>query len=75
MSVRRLRERAVAHIERLWSGPAREECLLGLSGLRTRLGEGGAISRIADRLVEDLDIGRRRQTRMYGHGLGATTEG
>ncbi len=67
--------RLVAHIERLWKGPDRAECLSGLGLLRARLGSGGAIARMADLLVQDLDIGRRSQTRVFGHGHGSTTDG
>jgi len=52
--------RLVAHLQRLWSGPRREECLAGLGQIRSLLGEGGAIQRIADILDEELAIGRRR---------------
>jgi lipid-A-disaccharide synthase len=52
--------RLVAHIQRLWSGPRRDECLADLHRTRSLLGEGGAIQRIADILDEELAIGRRR---------------
>ncbi len=52
--------RLVAHLERLWEGPRREECLADLAGTRALLGAGGAIERIADIIDEELAMGRRR---------------
>jgi lipid-A-disaccharide synthase len=52
--------RLVAHVERLWSGERRQDCLAGLSQTRTALGAGGAISRIADLIDEEMAHGRRR---------------
>jgi lipid-A-disaccharide synthase len=52
--------RLVAHIERLWSGPRRAECLAGLARTRVALGAGGAIARIADLIDEEMAHGRRR---------------
>ena len=52
--------RLVAHVERLWSGPRREDCLAGLARTRIDLGAGGAIGRIADLLDGDMAHGKRR---------------
>lgn len=52
--------RLVAHIERLWSGPRRADCLAGLSQVRVDLGAGGAISRIADLIDSEMASGKRR---------------
>jgi lipid-A-disaccharide synthase len=52
--------RLVAHVERLWSGARRDDCLAGLAQTRTALGAGGAISRIADLIDEEMASGRRR---------------
>ena len=52
--------RLVAHVERLWSGERRADCLAGLAESRVALGAGGAISRIADLIDEDMAHGRRR---------------
>jgi hypothetical protein len=52
--------RLVAHLERLWQGPQREACLADLAELRGRLGQGGAIARIAEIVDEELAHGRRR---------------
>ncbi|MBA2480042.1 MAG: lipid-A-disaccharide synthase [Planctomycetes bacterium] len=60
--------RLVAHIERLWAGPAREACRADLVELRQRLGAGGAIATIANILAEELEIGRRRETQVYPSG-------
>lgn len=52
--------RLVAHVERLWSGARRADCLAGLAETRAALGAGGAISRIADLIDEEMAHGRRR---------------
>jgi len=52
--------RLVAHVERLWSGERRADCLAGLAQTRAALGAGGAISRIADLIDEEMAHGRRR---------------
>jgi lipid-A-disaccharide synthase len=52
--------RLVAHVERLWSGPRRGDCLAGLAETRARLGASGAIGRIADLIDEEMAHGRRR---------------
>jgi lipid-A-disaccharide synthase len=52
--------RLVAHVERLWSGGRRADCLAGLARTRAALGAGGAISRIAEALDEEMASGRRR---------------
>jgi lipid-A-disaccharide synthase len=55
-------ERLVAHLQRLWDGPKRDECLASLDELRAKLGAGGAVKRIADALREELGRGRRHHT-------------
>lgn len=52
--------RLVAHLQRLWEGPRRNACRLGLAGLRARLGGGGALDRIADAVHGEIDRSRRR---------------
>jgi lipid-A-disaccharide synthase len=58
-------ERLLAHLERLWDGPVRDQCLQDLSQLRERLGAGGAISRLVGILEEELEQGKRRETRTF----------
>jgi len=60
-------ERLVAHLDRLWDGPARVAMLGHLAALRQRLGAGGAIGRMADIVEDELALGRRRETRVYSH--------
>jgi len=52
----------VLHLQRLWEGPKREECLSSLDELRMKLGAGGAVNRIADAVREELSRGRRQHT-------------
>ena len=52
--------RLVAHLTRLWDGERRRDCRLGLSELRTRLGGGGALERIAAIVDAELSNGRRK---------------
>jgi lipid-A-disaccharide synthase len=53
-------ERLVAHVERLWSGPRRADCLAGLTQVRHDLGAGGAIERIVDIIDSEMAAGKRR---------------
>ncbi len=52
--------RLVAHVERLWSGPARDECVATLARTRALLGGGGAMDRIAGIMAGELARGKRR---------------
>lgn len=54
--------RLCAHLLRLWEGPRRQDCRLGLAELRARLGGGGALARIADAVHAEIDRSRRRFT-------------
>lgn len=62
--------RLVAHLLRLWEGPRRGECRAGLAELRTRLGGGGALERIAAVVDQELSAGRRHFT----HATAADTD-
>jgi len=59
--------RLVAHLRRLWSGPARARMLADLALVRQRLGGGGAVQRIADAVADEILSGRRRAT--FGSGF------
>jgi lipid-A-disaccharide synthase len=63
-------ERLVAHLERLWDGEPRAQCLAALAALRERLGAGGAIARIGKALDEELALGQRRVTRNFSTASG-----
>ncbi|MBA3848142.1 MAG: lipid-A-disaccharide synthase, partial [Planctomycetes bacterium] len=52
--------RLVAHMERLWSGPARDDCVATLARTRAILGGGGAMDRIAGIMADELARGKRR---------------
>jgi lipid-A-disaccharide synthase len=54
--------RLTAHLLRLWDGPRRADCRAGLSELRTRLGGGGALERIAGAVDDELSASKRRFT-------------
>jgi lipid-A-disaccharide synthase len=45
--------RLLAHLERLWDGVHRIQCLDDLANVRRRLGAGGALSRIADIIASE----------------------
>jgi lipid-A-disaccharide synthase len=54
--------RLTAHLLRLWDGPRRRDCRLGLAGLRHHLGGGGALERIAGVVDDELTASHRRFT-------------
>jgi lipid-A-disaccharide synthase len=54
--------RLTAHLLRLWDGERRRDCRAGLAELRTRLGGGGALDRIASVIDDELTASRRRFT-------------
>ncbi|GDY13404.1 lipid-A-disaccharide synthase [Planctomycetota bacterium] len=48
--------RLTAHLLRLWDGPRRSEMLADLAAVRAALGGGGALTRIADVVAEELTL-------------------
>ncbi len=54
--------RLTAHLLRLWDGDRRRECRIGLDELRSRLGGGGALDRIAGAVDDELSASKRRFT-------------
>ena len=44
--------RMAAHLERLWAGPQRDQCLADLVAVRQRLGAPGALQRAVDALID-----------------------
>lgn len=52
--------RLTAHLLRLWDGERRRTCRLGLAELRTSLGGGGALDRIAAAVDDELSASKRR---------------
>jgi lipid-A-disaccharide synthase len=61
-------ERLAQHLLRQWAGPTRATTVAGLAEVRTRLGAGGAVERMAAILAEELTTGRRRDTSMFAPG-------
>jgi lipid-A-disaccharide synthase len=61
-------ERLAQHLLRLWSGSGRTTMLAGLSEVRSKLGSGGAVARMAQAVADELFAGRRRDTSMFAPG-------
>lgn len=61
-------DRLAQHLLRLWAGPRRQAVLAGLAEVRSRLGAGGAVGRMADLVAEELAHGRRGDTSGFAPG-------
>ena len=61
-------ERLAQHLIKLWSGRGRADMLAGLAEVRTRLGAGGAVARMAQAVADELFAGRRRDTSLFPPG-------
>ena len=44
--------RLAAHLDRLWAGPARDDCVRHITQTRVKLGDGNAMKRIAEEVFD-----------------------